>query len=550
MVYGAYGCITPTVIPEKPIVNYINHHIFIIMRLNCIIRDLSIILIFQCTLSCALANTFTVINTADSGPGSLRDAVATAVAGDTIRFDSSMDMIPITLTSGEITLNRDLVIIGNLAASSGQMTPKGIGAQGPPPATIISGNNNSRIFNISSNINIELSGVLLTGGFISNSGGAIINAGTLDIMSSTILGNTASSGGGGVLNVGTATTTFTNTTISGNSAEDDGGGVFNTGAATATFNNTTIVGNTCKGTFSDGGGVFNTGAATATFNNTTITGNTASSRGGGIFNAGTATFNNTTLAGNTTLAPNFPVNGFGGGVYNAGIAIFNGTTISGNTSIGADGGGVFNGNTATFNITTISGNTSIGADGGGVFNFFNSTATFTNTIVALNTASAGPDILSESNGNFIDGGNNLIGDGTGQSTFIDGSNGNIVGTATDPVDPLFIMNVPTAPSTGGNLRLQCGSRAINAGNNATVPFDITDSDGDMDVTERLPLDLVCESRILDGTVDIGAFEADCTPPAPIPTIGEWGIICLGLSFLIIGLVGIRSYVLSLELDSI
>jgi len=296
--------------------------------------------------------------------------------------------------------------------------------------------------------------------------------------------------------------------------------------------------------------VFNTGAATATFNNTTITGNTASSRGGGIFNAGTATFNNTTLAGNTTLAPNFPVNGFGGGVYNAGIAIFNGTTISGNTSIGADGGGVFNGNTATFNITTISGNTSIGADGGGVFNFFNSTATFTNTIVALNTASAGPDILSESNGNFIDGGNNLIGDGTGQSTFIDGSNGNIVGTATDPVDPLFIMNVPTAPSTGGNLRLQCGSRAINAGNNATVPFDITDSDGDMDVTERLPLDLVCESRILDGTVDIGAFEADCTPPAPIPTIGEWGIICLGLSFLIIGLVGIRSYVLSLELDSI
>src|SRR5262245_26346287 len=38
----------------------------------------------------ALPSTLTVLNTLDSGPGSLRDTIAAAASGDTIKFDSSV----------------------------------------------------------------------------------------------------------------------------------------------------------------------------------------------------------------------------------------------------------------------------------------------------------------------------------------------------------------------------------------------------------------------------------------------------------------------------
>src|SRR5512141_1960873 len=54
-----------------------------------------------------LASTFTVTMTGDSGPGSLRQAIASAASGDTIRFDPALAGQTITLTS-------NLVIIRSL----------------------------------------------------------------------------------------------------------------------------------------------------------------------------------------------------------------------------------------------------------------------------------------------------------------------------------------------------------------------------------------------------------------------------------------------------
>src|SRR6476660_1935072 len=51
-----------------------------------------------------LASTITVTNCADSGTGSLRDAVAAAISGDTIDFDANLACSTITLTSGAITI--------------------------------------------------------------------------------------------------------------------------------------------------------------------------------------------------------------------------------------------------------------------------------------------------------------------------------------------------------------------------------------------------------------------------------------------------------------
>ena len=79
-------------------------------------------------------NTITVTNTADSGPGSLRDAIATAAPGDTINF-SVQTPVPITLTSGELLINKNLTISGPGASS-----------------LAISGNNASRVFDIGSGI--------------------------------------------------------------------------------------------------------------------------------------------------------------------------------------------------------------------------------------------------------------------------------------------------------------------------------------------------------------------------------------------------------------
>ena len=52
------------------------------------------------------AATITVTNTNDNGPGSLRQALADAVDGDTINFNSSLNGQTITLTSGELLVTR------------------------------------------------------------------------------------------------------------------------------------------------------------------------------------------------------------------------------------------------------------------------------------------------------------------------------------------------------------------------------------------------------------------------------------------------------------
>jgi hypothetical protein len=59
----------------------------------------------------ALLSLLTVTSTGDNGPGTLRDTIAAAAAGDTVNFDPSLDGQVITL-SGEITLPQNVSIEG------------------------------------------------------------------------------------------------------------------------------------------------------------------------------------------------------------------------------------------------------------------------------------------------------------------------------------------------------------------------------------------------------------------------------------------------------
>ena len=97
------------------------------------------------------AATITVTNTNDTGTGSLRQALADAVDGDTINFSSSLNGQRITLTSGELLVNKSVTISG-------------------PGATMLTvdANHTSRVFDIASGKDVTISGLTITNGSASN----------------------------------------------------------------------------------------------------------------------------------------------------------------------------------------------------------------------------------------------------------------------------------------------------------------------------------------------------------------------------------------------
>jgi len=150
---------------------------------------------------------------------------------DVIRFASD-------LNGQTITLSATLSISSNL-------TIDGPGAQ----QLAISGNDASRVFDITSGA-VEISGVTIQAGHvISENGAGIRNAGTLILKNSTVSSNTIASGG-----------------------TTDGGGIFNTG--TLTITHSAIISNTAMGSNGRGGGVASA-SGTLDILNSTISGNTA-----------------------------------------------------------------------------------------------------------------------------------------------------------------------------------------------------------------------------------------------------------------------------------
>src|SRR5438132_2256262 len=249
------------------------------------------------TAICAYATTITVTNTNDSGPGSLRNALAIANDGD--RIDATGVSGTILLTSGELQVTRNVTI------------------NGPGAATLaVNGNAMFRVFYIAgsplTNGNVVISGLTITNGLGSGADGI--------------------DGGGGIGNndmVGTVT--LNHCTVSNNAVGccNSAGGISNYG--NLTISNSIITGNSAQ--VYDGGGIYNHGALTVT--NSTITSNSASRSGGGIITTSSLTVDNCIISNNSA------VNGFGRGIddeYEASVvATVTNSTISGNSS--NDGGG-------------------------------------------------------------------------------------------------------------------------------------------------------------------------------------------------------------------
>jgi CSLREA domain-containing protein len=253
----------------------------------------------------------------------LREAInaANADAGaETITFNPTVFAAP-----GPYTINLGSV----LPDLSTDMTISGPGANVLTIKRNVAGA--FRIFSVSNNATVSISGLTVTNGLTTEGGGIMVSPGALTLTRVAVTGNTANNtnGGGGIVVGGASTLNVIESTISGNHAtvaSGVGGGIFNNGG-TLSIVNSTISGNDV--TQGQGGGIFGTGGGSTTLSSSTITGNTAQT-GGGIRVTGghPATIKNTIVGGNTgTVAgPDMSNGGSTGTFSSAGFNLIKSTS--------------------------------------------------------------------------------------------------------------------------------------------------------------------------------------------------------------------------------
>jgi len=483
-----------------------------------------------------------VVNNLDSGAGSLRQAIADACDASTITFNMASVTSPISLTTAELTINKNLTITG---PGSTSLTIERSAAPATPQF---------RIFNMSiSSTTVNLSGLTVTnghapdgapGGFSGGTGGeggGIRNVATLVMTDVRVTGNQSGKGGaaeslvgsggkgGGIYNE-SGTMTMTNCIVSGNRSGDagtgspvnfahggDGAGIFSQGGA-ATMINVSITGNTggnstgSSGLGGLGGGFYIAAPGTVSMDKSVVSNNMAGDGtgnigspgyAGGIFTEGLLTITNSTISGNVSKS-------FGGGIMNRPLAVLRlrNSTLSGNSAL--DGAAINNDINGLLYLTncTITNNSS---QGQGAVQINSQTVEVRNTIIAGN---GGKDIT----GAFISRGNNLIGAQcvigiSNCSGFTNGVNGDQVGTQEAPLDP----RLGPLANNGGPTQTHAllpGSLALDAGNNCVLDNSCSPAVGQSLTTDQRGAGFgrAADSADADATatVDIGAFEAQAS----------------------------------------
>ena len=361
------------------------------------------------TVAPAAALAVEVTNLNDSGSGSFRQAVADTAGGGFVTFQDGLTGI-ITLSSGEIVLNKSLTISG---PGYGVITIKAAST--------------SRIFNVLTGTKLSVNNVTLQGGGgtvgddgglirclvdltidtcvledgrASGDGGAVyLSGGEFKCYTSILQNNISTNGNGGAIRLENSTDSFyiSQTTFFSNAAYGGGGALSAFNVSSGSFYSCTVHQNEAvtgtggalsvvsgdlsvnlssifsnDATASHGGGIYSSACDLEVSGGSEISLNTAAGAGGGIYSSsgGSIRFEYSTLADNTA-AGNY--NGAGGG----GIAQFGGgagtwplivagSTVSGNQAATSLAGGVYSEASADISDSTFDENQSAG-NGGGLY---------------------------------------------------------------------------------------------------------------------------------------------------------------------------------------
>jgi alpha-tubulin suppressor-like RCC1 family protein len=354
----------------------------------------------------------TVTTTNSSGAGSLRQAIADALPGDTINFSVTGIIV---LTNGPLSVCKNLTLAG-------------------PGATnlTLSGNNASRVLYVCPDAVVTLQDLTIANGYSSTNGGGIYNEGTLNLIGCVLSGNSSAKdmsgdlygflSGGAVYN--RSILQATNCTFSLNRAEGGwgngcdygergGGALHNVSGATANLVQCCFQRNLAAGGFGGtsltggyayGGGILNDGmlrlwSVTLATNSATggnggcgyggqPNGTGGNAFGGALCNRGVLALTNCIFVENrsaggaaseqlgTGSSPGDGGTASGGAIYNATNAVcaIAGSTLEQNRALGGNpyvdnGGSGFGGAIASIGTlrilnATFSGNQAIGANGG------------------------------------------------------------------------------------------------------------------------------------------------------------------------------------------
>ncbi|WP_414586425.1 beta strand repeat-containing protein [Scytonema sp. PCC 10023] len=453
-------------------------------------------------------STITVSSTADNGAGSLRDAIAQAQSGDTIQFDPSLADKTITLTSDQLTINKDLTI-------------DGAGASG----LTISGNNAHRIFDVPEGgstftlRNLTLADGKATGDWEDGAGGAIRTVSsdkrtTLNVENSKFVNNSASGAGGGAIWGGFNTAnTITGSVFEGNDStagksergggavavntnstltvkdsdftnnKGTNGGAINTVLSTLTVEDSTFRNNdsTAGGpigphTIGYGGAIYTDGAnasgpnydygpvgGTITIRNSEIEGNKAAGQGGGLFLY--AYPPDKVIVENSNISKNEVIADSRGDSLGGGLRIGNGeftvnnTTFSENRAL-QQGGGLWVGEEApgTISKSTFTGNRAESADGEGGQGGAITLANYSNPVTIDGTSVA--DNYAGFQGGGISGG----------------------GSSTTVKDSTFANNVA---GNDWNIKNQVTDQLSDGGGNTQWPGKNANDPSDLNVTASI-----------------------------------------------------------------
>ena len=407
--------------------------------------------------------TYTVTNSNDDGPGSLRNGIN---SGTHAIINFAVNVSKIILTTNELSVNYN-VSIGSSHHVEITRDP--------------SAKNIFRIFNIGNDvgmttpIQVSITNTIISGGLIESGGGINIAGNATVILNGVYVNDNFASQNAGGINANNSNVVLIDTIIENNitsiAGNSNGGGI-NAINSTISMIRTTI--NANRGQF--GAGIF-ADNTTIYIKDSTISNNVASYYGGGI-NI-TNSVNTEALITNSTISGN--IAGFRGGGMFISKAI----------------GGIRLEPIAMLTNVTISNNLSNNA--GGIYvNFIDNEVVvkIINTIVAANHVLI-PDEVSDDPiypdvvGNFSSLGNNLIGNGNGSFGFAHDLNDQI-GTSEFSINPMLDLLGYYGGSTQ-TMALLAGSPAINAGNNA---FNIS-------VYDQRGANF---ARIRKRKIDIGAYE--------------------------------------------